>query len=386
MSKSICLVSSQYLPHIGGVENYVFNLSRELASRGHEVTIITSQIEGVPKYEKNGNIEIYRLPSYQFMNGRFPVLKHNGELREAKRLLLEKHFDLMLVNMRFYFISLWALKLAKKMGVKAVMLDHGSSHLNTGGALTTKLSEIFEHWITWREKKYCKHFAGVGKTTLEWIKHFGIESDLVLNNAVDLEAFEAHKKTQTRDFRAGHNIPSDAIVISFVGRLTVEKGVRELVNVMKRVNETRSDVYCLLAGGGYLLEEMEKIKSDNTIFVGSLPTPEVACLLSQSDIFCLPSYSEGFPTCVIEACVCGSYIITTYRGDAKEIVINEEHGIILPDANEDGLYDAIMKSLDNKEHRDNAIKLCYDRVINNYTWKHTASTLLSLIDEESKND
>lgn len=381
MSKSICLVSSQYLPHIGGVENYVFNLSRELASRGHNVTIITSQIEGVPKYEKNGNIEIYRLPSYQLMGGRFPVLKSNKETKRIKKELLDKHFDLMLVNMRFYFISLWALKLARKMGVKAIMLDHGSSHLNTGSALTTKLSELFEHWITWREKKYCKHFAGVGKTTLEWIKHFKIDSDLILSNAVDLEAFESHKENQVRNFREEYKIPSNAIVLSFVGRLTVEKGVRELVNVMKRVNETRPDVYCLLAGSGYLLEEMEKIKSDNTIFVGSLKTPEVASLLCQSDIFCLPSYSEGFPTCVIEACVCGSYIITTHRGDAKEIVINDEYGIILPDANEGGLYNAIMRSLDNKEHRDNATRLCYDRVINNYTWKHTASTLLSLTEE-----
>ncbi len=383
MTKKICLVSSQYLPHIGGVENYVFNLSRELASRGHEVTIVTSLIEGTPEYEKNGNIEIYRLPSYQLMNGRFPVLKNNKRTKQVRRELLSKHFDLMLVNMRFYFISLWALKLAKKMGVRAVMLDHGSSHLNTGSKLTTKMSEWFEHWITWREKKYCKDFAGVGKTTLEWIKHFGIKSELVLNNAVDLEAFESYKKNQVRDFRAEHNIPRDAIVISFVGRLTVEKGVRELVNVMKRVNETRADVYCLLAGGGYLLDEMEKIKSDNTIFVGSLPTPDVASLLCQSDIFCLPSYSEGFPTCVIEACVCESYIITTYRGDAKEIVIDNEHGIILPDANEDRLYEAIMSVLDKGEAREKAIRLCYDRVVSNYTWKQTADALLSLAKEEN---
>ena len=380
MSKSICLVSSQYLPHVGGVENYIYNLSRELASRGHEVTIITSHIEGTPKYEKNGSIEIYRLPSYQLMNGRFPVLKNNKETKRVRKELMQKHFDLMLVNMRFYFISLWALKLAKKMGVRAVMLDHGSSHLNTGSWLTTKMSEWFEHWITWREKKYCKEFAGVGKTTLEWIKHFKIHSNLVLNNAVDLEKFEQYKLDSSRDFRKEYNIPDDAILISFVGRLTVEKGVRELVNVMKRVNEQRHDVYCLLAGGGYLKEPLEPIKSDNTFFVGQIPTKEIVSLLCQSDIFCLPSYSEGFPTCVIEACVCNSFVITTERGDAKEIVIDKEHGIILPDANEDKLYEAIMSVLDEKEYRENAIGLCYDRVINNYTWKHTANALLALLD------
>lgn len=377
--KSICLVSSQYLPHMGGVENYIYNLSRELASRGHSVTIITSLIEGTPEYEKNGNIEIFRLPSYQLMNGRFPVLKGGKKRKEVERALAERSFDLMLVNMRFFFISLWAVKLAKRLGVRCVMLDHGSSHLNTGGRLTSWLGELFEHWITWREKRYCKEFAGVGKTTLEWIKHFKINSDLILNNAVDLEAFEAHKRAQVRNFREELGIPSDAIVISFVGRLTVEKGVRELINVMKRVNESRSDVYCLLAGDGYLRAELEPIKSENTIFVGPTPTPETACLLSQSDIFCLPSYSEGFPTCVIEACVCGAYIITTERGDAKEIVIDKEHGIILPNADENRLYEAIMSVLDKKEHRENAIRLCYDRVISNYTWKNTADALLELI-------
>lgn len=379
MSKKICLVSSQYLPHVGGVENYVYNLSRELASRGHEVTIITSYIEGTEAYEKSGNIEIYRLPSLQLMNGRFPVLKNNKETKRVKKELLKKHFDLMLVNMRFYFISLWALKLAKKAGWRAIMLDHGSSHLNTGSWLTTKMSQVFEHYITWREKRYCKEFAGVGKTTLEWIKHFGINSSLILNNAVDLEKFEEYKSVQGRDFRKEYGIGENDTVISFVGRLTVEKGVRELVNVMKRVNESRGDVYCILAGAGYLEQELSPIKSKNTIFAGQLPTSDIVSLLCQSDIFCLPSYSEGFPTCVIEACVCNTFIITTERGDAKEIVTDKEHGIILPDADENGLYEAIMSVLDEKEYRKRATELCYDRVINNYTWKHTADKLLSLI-------
>ncbi len=377
--KSICIVSSQYLPHVGGVENYVYNLSKELSRRGHNVTIVTSLIEGTQEYERDGTIEIYRLPSFQLMNGRFPVLKCSKALKALEKSIKEKNFALMLVNMRFYFISLWAVKLAKKLGIKSVMLDHGSSHLNTGGKLTSKLGEMFEHWITWREKKYCDNFAGVGKTTLEWIEHFGIKSDVVLNNAVDIVKFEEHIKNPVRDYRREFGIPEDAILISFAGRITVEKGVKELTNAMKRVNETRNNVYCLFAGDGYLREPLESIKSENTVFLGQISTSEIAALLCQSDIFCLPSYSEGFPTCVIEACVCNSFIITTYRGDAKEIVKDKSYGIILPNANEDGLYEAIMSVLDDKEYRENATRLCYERVVNNYTWEHTANRLLSLV-------
>lgn len=378
--KKICIVSSQYLPHVGGVENFVFNLSRELVSRGHQVTIITSQIEGVPNYESDGNLEIFRLPTKQFMAGRFPVLKPCGELKKWKKEFQTRSYDIMLVNMRFYFISLYMVRLAKKMGIRCVMLDHGSSHLNTGGKFTTMLSEWFEHGITFLEKFYCKEFAGVSKASLEWIQHFGIHSELLLTNAVDVERFEKLKSAPCCDYRAEYGIPKDAIVISFVGRLTVEKGIHHLVNAVKRINETRSDVYLLAAGGGYLQEELEKVKSENTYFVGQIPTEKIVSLLMQSDVFCLPSFSEGFPTCVLEAGICRSFVITTQRGDAKEVIRNRDYGIILPDNAEEGVYQAILSVLDEPEYRKQATELCYDRIVNNYTWKHTADAFLKLID------
>lgn len=381
MSKKICIVSSQYLPHVGGVENYVFNLSRELERGGHEVTILTSQMEGAPNYEKNGSIEIYRLPTRQFMGGRFPVLKNNKDLRAFTKEFKARKFDLMIINMRFYFISLWACKLAKKMKLPCIIIDHGSSHLNTGGKLTTKMSEVFEHWITWCEKRHCKHFGGASKASLEWIKHFGIESDVLFNNAVDVARFQGYIDNPVRDFRAELGIPADAIVIDFVGRLTIEKGVRQLINVMRRINETRDDVYCLLAGEGYLREELEPIKSKNTIFLGSLTPAEVASMHIQSDIFCLPSFSEGFATCVIEASMCNTFVITTARGDAKELIKDESYGIVLPDNNEDGVYDAVVSVLDRPDYRASAAKLCHDTVITSCTWNFTADAVISYIDD-----
>lgn len=377
--KNICIVSSQYLPHVGGVENYVFNLSRELASRGHNVTIVTSLIEGLPEHEKNGNIEIVRLPSYSFMDGRFPVLKFGRELRAFAKDFKTRKFDFMLVNVRFYLLSLYSVRFAKKMGWRCVLLDHGSTHLNTGSKLTTKMSEWFEHIITFLEKRYCREFAGVSKSSLEWLGHFGIKSDVVLSNAIDIEKFDGYTQAPVRDFRKEYAIPDGDIVISFAGRFTVEKGISQLVNSVKAINETRGDVWLLAAGGGYLLDELEKVKSKNTHFVGQIPTEEVAALFAASDIFCLPSFSEGFPTSVIEACVCRTFIITTFRGDAKEIVRTREHGIILPDNNEAGVLEALTEVLDKREYRENAIQLCYDVVANNFTWKHTADALLKLI-------
>ena len=145
MNKRICIVSAQYLPHTGGVESYVSNLSKELAGRGHAITILTSGADQEIRVEiDENNVEIIRLPSYQFMNGRFPFLKTNRKLRTFMKEFQKRPFDLMFVNVRFYTLSLYAVKLAKRMGVRCILMDHGSSHVNTGGRLTTKIGELYE--------------------------------------------------------------------------------------------------------------------------------------------------------------------------------------------------------------------------------------------------
>lgn len=379
MKKSICIVSSQFLPHIGGIEQYVDNFARTLVKMGHSVTILTSELEGVPEYEKDGDFEIYRLPSIPMMGGRFPVLKYNKKLRQFTKEFKKRKFDVMLVNMRFYFISLYAVRLAKKMNLRCIMLDHGTSHLNTGGKITTKMGEWFEHSITWLEKRYCKEFAGVSGATLEWIKHFNINSNLILYNAIDMEKFNQMKESVNRDFRKELGIPQNDIIISFVGRITIEKGIRELVHVMNKINQTRKDVWLVAAGNGYLMDELSEIKSDHIHLVGQIPSEEVVALLQESEIFCLPSVSEGFPTCVLEATVCNNFIITTFRGGAKELITSKEYGIILPDNNEEGLYQAIMDVLNQKEYRENAIKLCNKSILENYTWEDTVKKFLDVL-------
>lgn len=379
--KKICIFSSQYLPHVGGVENYVDRFTKELVRLGHDVTIVTSSIEGVPDKQENNGRKIYRLPSLSLMEGRFPVLLPSKTLREFGKLFRQADFDFVLVNTRFYFISLYAVRLAKKCGVRCLLLDHGTSHLNAGNPIVSKCGEWFEHGISWLDRIYCKEFAGVSGATLEWVEHFGIHSDKVLYNAIDEEEFENLKEKSKRDFRKEFNIPKENTVVSFVGRLTIEKGVRELVHAMKEILEQRDDVWLLLAGDGYLRAELEAEQVSHVHFLGQLPMIDIVEVLSESDIFCLPSVSEGFPTCVLEAAMCENYIITTYRGGAKEFIKSKEYGLILPDNREEGLVNAILETVENREYRLDAAARAKERLLKNYTWKHTAKAFLDIINE-----
>ena len=68
MKKSFCLFCANYLPNLGGVERYVYNLSKQLVKHGHNVTVVTSNVFQLPSYEiSEEGIEIYRLPCYNVM-------------------------------------------------------------------------------------------------------------------------------------------------------------------------------------------------------------------------------------------------------------------------------------------------------------------------------
>lgn len=377
--KKICIVSAQYYPHVGGVEQYVDNLARELVALGHKVTIISSKADNSEEREKEENLEIIRMPSYQFMAGRFPFLKHNKRMKELDREIKKMSFDIMLVNTRFYTLSLYAVRLAKKMGIRCILLDHGTSHLNTGGKITSLMGQVYEHGITWLDKLYCKEFAGVSRAVLEWIKHFHIKSDLVLYNSINPESFRMLKDESKRAFRREFNIPEDELVIAFVGRLTVEKGIEELTEAVKKVHETRQDIHLLIAGDGYLKERIEEISDERIHLLGSLSKCDISKMLSETDIFCLPSVSEGFPTTVLEAAVSKNYIVSTYRGGTRELVSGREYGTILPDNNTEGLYKAIMQLADEREYMREAAERCCKEVEEKYTWEYVAKKFVSVI-------
>lgn len=87
----------------------------------------------------------------------------------------------------------------------------------------------------------------------------------------------------------------------------------------------------MIAGDGPLYQELLEMSDQYTILTGQIDFEHIVKILDASDIFCLPSDSEGFPTSVLEAVACKCFVITTYRGGAKELLIDEQYGIIMRD-------------------------------------------------------
>ena len=99
---TICFFSAQYLPTVGGVERYTYNLARRVVKAGHKALVVTSALPGLPDHETGDEgIEIIRLPVWPLMNGRFPVPRPGREFKRLAALLWGRRIDFCLINTRF---------------------------------------------------------------------------------------------------------------------------------------------------------------------------------------------------------------------------------------------------------------------------------------------
>lgn len=377
MKKSFCLFCANYLPNLGGVERYVYNLSKQLINLGHDVTVVTSNVFDLESYEVDENgIEVFRMPCHNFMKGRYPILKKNDEFKRLDKQLSEKHFDLVVVNARFYIHSLYAADFAKKHNIKCITIEHGSTHLSVDNKILDFVVAHVEHFVTMRLKKKCCDYYAVSKAAGEWSGHFGIKSKGTLYNAVDVENVSETARKRVCDYRKEYNIPEKATVVTFTGRLLKIKGVYELLEAFKQLN--RDDLYLFYAGDGPELDELKSKANDKVVFLGQIDFDHIVSLLESSDIYCLPSVSEGMSTSVLEAVATNTFVITTYNGGARELITSDEYGIITKGNTVAEIKTAIENALD-ESYRKTATEKAYQKLIDRFTWQKTAEKLESLV-------
>lgn len=377
MKKSFCLFCANYLPNLGGVERYVYNLSKSLINMGHDVTVVTSNVFDLPDYEIDENgIEIFRMPCYNFMKGRYPILNKNDKFKELDKKLSQKYFDLVVINARFYIHSLYAASFADKNKIKCITIEHGSTHLSVDNKILDFVVAHVEHFVTVLLKKKCKDYYAVSNVAGEWSGHFGIKSKGTLYNAVDIESIVDAKNKYVCDYRKEYKIPATATIITYTGRLLKIKGVYELLDAFKQIN--RDDVYLVYAGDGPEMEELKSKACERVIFLGQIDFDHIVSLLDSSDIYCLPSVSEGMSTSVLEAIATKTFVITTYNGGARELITDEKYGIIAMSNSVEETKNAIEKALD-KNYRNEACENAYQKLLDGFTWQKTAEKLESLL-------
>lgn len=173
-------------------------------------------------------------------------------------------------------------------------------------------------------------------------------------SGVNLNKFDIKQKRDWRmEIRGKYEIPQDAAVYIFIGRITRDKGINELFEASKKIIAQTSDTYLLLVGN---VEKSESVDEDlyqwsrqekRVIYCGY--TNEVEKYLAASDIYVLPSYREGFGSAVIEAEAMGVPVIVTDIPGPTDAMKKNVTGLLVKKGSASELYDAMAHLYSSKE-------------------------------------
>ncbi len=179
--------------------------------------------------------------------------------------------------------------------------------------------------------------VGVSRPMVEALVSLGAARDraVEVRNGDDRATFYPGDKLAAR---RELGLPEHGRIITFVGRLSREKGVHELLEALPQVAAAGGDepTTLVMVGDGPargMLEQAAAGRADSAgrlVLTGSRPLKEVARYVTAGDVLTLPSYAEGTPNVVLEALAAGRPVVGSSVGGIPDVITPGRTGMIVP--------------------------------------------------------
>ena len=176
----------------------------------------------------------------------------------------------------------------------------------------------------------------------------------------------------------------------FAGHVIPSKGIRELVDAVKRLPGTELHII------GAVTDEMKSaimlqagLQADRIFVLGEKNHETIIKEMLTSRIFVLPSYTEGFPNVILESMAAGCSVVATAVGAIPEMLdVDSENpcGIIVETKNSEDIADAIKRLLDHTDLADELAQNAVAKVNNDYHIETVNKSLNDLWDNTLKSD
>lgn len=165
--------------------------------------------------------------------------------------------------------------------------------------------------------------------------------------------------------------------IVMVSALTRNKGIHILLDAWRRLALPHAELW--LIGAGQLPVE----SAAGVRIVGGVPQGDLPALLSQCDLFVLPSLADGFGLVVLQAMACELPVIVSDRTGAAEAVAGEDYGGVVPAGDVEALAGSIEYFYRLRAERPELGRLARQHVLARHTWPHHAARLLYLLNQHA---
>lgn len=387
----------------GGMNVYVRELSRELASRGDEVDVFTRWREpGDPRVQEvapgarvihveSGPIRYIPKAEVYERIGHFTdeVLRHIEA--EGRR------YDV--IHSHYWLSAVVARQLAAKWDLPTVQMFHTLGLVkrevmaeDSDGETSDRI-EIERRAV--RESDALVAASEIEAAELTQMYGADPEKVCIVPCGVDVDAFRPVRQVDAREALGRDQCER---LVLFVGRIEQIKGIDVLLEAMGDLFRRRPDLrheVCLVVVGGALdpnddapeLDKLEDLRrlvhehrlEDNVDFVGSVDQKRLALWYDAADVCAVPSLTESFGLVALEAMASGTPVVATRVGGLQTVVEDGESGLLVPASDHQALAEAMERVLTDHRLRIHLAHGARDRA-ERFTWSRVGDGIEMVYD------
>ncbi len=325
-SLKIGFFTDGYLPQLDGVGQNLSALVTALRKAGQDVYVIA------PKHPhfNDRDSKVFRLRSvrvYKNPEWRMALPVPEKDFRQAAKI----PFDIVHGHAGGP-VSFLGFEIARRRNVPYVFTYHTlwnryTHYILKGTVLTPKMTEI----ATKIYCNLCTLIIAPTKRVKTELRSYGVTKPVyVIPGGIDLSRFQHPKKDY---LRKKLNLPKDAQVVLYVGRLGKEKSVDLIIKSFRFVSKERDNAVLVLVGGGSEKENLARLAkkegiSNKTFFTGFIKRETIPSVYADADVFTFASQTETQGLVVPEAMVSGLPCVVVADPAFEGVIIDRHNGLL----------------------------------------------------------
>jgi glycosyltransferase involved in cell wall biosynthesis len=340
-------------PPVGGGGGYICkNIMDELAESGHEITVITSNYNRLPKKESKYNLTIYRVPvlfrTKQDVGSLPSLLSYVPScFNKAQKLIRDKKFDI--INTHF----------AIPTGPAGYYL---SKEHRIPNVLTVYGGDIYDP-----TKFLSPHKTPLLKSTVRMMLN---AADHIISDSRDIESHSRRIYGITRPItvippgvrpftgaqksKKELGLPENTVILVTLGRLVVRKNNTQLIDIIRDI-EKACDCHLYIMGDGPERPTLERRiqqygLKDRITLVGRVGEEKFQ-IMSAADIYVSTAIHEGFGLVFLEAMESGLPVLSYDNGGQTDFLIDGKTGFMVEFGNTQQYADRLMQLIRSVELR-----------------------------------
>ena len=391
-------IAWEYPPLVyGGLGRHVHALAVAQAENGHDVTVITQQVDSEPRTDVMEGVTVVRrspTPALDFVPDN--LLSWVGELdaslaaaataQVAKMAAAGTPVDV--IHCHDWMTTQAGIEAAQAAGVPLVATIHATERGRHQGHLPGDVSVAVDA----TEQRLCQaadELITCSQAMREdVITQLGADPDrvVVLPNGIDETVWRTEDSQRRRArVRWGGTGP----LLMFTGRLEVEKGIYTMLDALPTILNNFPDARLVVAGQGgqggqFDADIAERGLSPAVIRAGWLSEEELKALIAAADVALVPSIYEPFGLVALEAMALGTPVVAARTGGLADIVDNGRTGLTFTPGDPGELASAVAETLSDPRAAAARADLARAELPKRFNWRHIAEDTVAVYEQATR--